>query len=185
MDTAKKRIIYFGAIIAALIYIFAGNRLNYKKIHLEGAAGGGTTISGVVTEVSGKEIYSTEAYLHEGEATNFTARTKNGEVKAVQYADVYDQVDYKTVEVGDRVVLNSYMEDSYTFAGYNFGHYVMPLYTIAARDPKSGEYVFSYIHRLWLSTDAQVDAFHEGAMRAIFAGIENPEKTVGEIMEEI
>ncbi len=119
MDTAKKRIIYFGAIIAALIYIFAGNRLNYKKIHLEGAAGGGTTISGVVTEVSGKEIYSTEAYLHEGEATNFTARTKNGEVKAVQYADVYDQVDYKTVEVGDRVVLNSYIEDSYTFAGYD------------------------------------------------------------------
>ena len=80
---------------------------------------------------------------------------------------------------------NTFGGRSYTFAGYNFGHYVMPLYTIAARDPKSGEYVFSYIHRLWLSTDAQVDAFHEGAMRAMLAGIENPEKTVGEIMEEI
>ena len=32
----------------------------------------------------------------------------------------------------------------YEFSGYNFGHYVMPLYVIATRDPAAGRYVFSY-----------------------------------------
>lgn len=73
----------------------------------------------------------------------------------------------------------------YSFAGYNFGHYVMPLYTIATRDPKTGDYMFSYIHRLWLSTDDEVRQFHEGVMRAILAGIADPDKTIGKIMEEI
>ena len=73
----------------------------------------------------------------------------------------------------------------YSYIGYNFGHYVMPLYTVTMRDPRSGRYVFSYIHRLWLSTDEEVRAFHAGAVQAIMKGIESPEKTLGEIMEEI
>ena len=73
----------------------------------------------------------------------------------------------------------------FRYLGFNFGHYVMPLYTIAMRDPKSGRYIFSYLHRLWLTTDEEVRAFHEGAARAIIKGIKNPEATLGEIMEEI
>ncbi|MBQ6164881.1 MAG: hypothetical protein IJK23_10455 [Clostridia bacterium] len=73
----------------------------------------------------------------------------------------------------------------YEFSGYNFGHYVMPLYTIVTRDAQRGEYVISYIHRLWLTTDGEVRAFHDGVVRAILAGIESPEKTLGAIMEEI
>ena len=120
MSDIKRKTIYFGALIAALIYIFAGNRLNYKKIHLEGATGGGMTISGVVTEVKDTAVYSREAYMHEGEETVFDAKTKNGIVSASQYADVYDQVDYKPVEKGDRVVLTSYDNGgSWTFAGYD------------------------------------------------------------------
>ena len=51
MSAIKKKTIYFAALIAALIYIVAGNRLNYKDIHLDGATGGGLTVGGVVTEV--------------------------------------------------------------------------------------------------------------------------------------
>jgi len=74
---------------------------------------------------------------------------------------------------------------SYEYLGFNFGHYVMPIYTITMRDHGTGDYVFSYIHRLWLSEDKDVYRFHEGALAAILKGIENPEKTVGEILEEI
>lgn len=120
MSDIKKKTIYFAALIAALIYIVAGNRLNYKNIHLDGATGGGLTVGGVVTEVKDTAPYSREAYLHEGDETIFTAKTKNGIVTASQYADVYDQVDYKTVEKGDRVVLTSYDNgENWTFAGYD------------------------------------------------------------------
>lgn len=120
MSDTKRKIIYFGALFTALIYIIAGNRLNYKKIQLDGAAGGGITTSGVVTAVKDARLYSHEAYLHEGEETVFDTSTKNGTVTASQYADVYDQVDYKTVEKGDRVVLTSYDNgQSWTFAGYD------------------------------------------------------------------
>ncbi|MBQ9880369.1 MAG: hypothetical protein IJM45_08070 [Clostridia bacterium] len=80
---------------------------------------------------------------------------------------------------------DTFGDREYSYIGYNFGHYVMPLYTITMHDPKTGHYVFSYIHRLWLSTDDDVRAFHAGAVRAILKGIEAPEKTLGEIMEEI
>ncbi|MBR5424472.1 MAG: hypothetical protein IK108_10715 [Clostridia bacterium] len=74
---------------------------------------------------------------------------------------------------------------SYEFSGYNFGHYVMPLYVIAMRDPAAERYVFSYIHRLWLTTDEEALRFHDGVVRTLLAGIAAPDKTLGEIMEEL
>ncbi len=73
----------------------------------------------------------------------------------------------------------------YSFAGYNFGHYVMPVYAITVREPNSERYVFTYIHRLWLTTDEEVHSFHAGVVRALLAGIRSPEKTLEEIMEVI
>ena len=80
---------------------------------------------------------------------------------------------------------DTFGERKYSYIGYNFGHYVMPLYTVTMRDPGTGQYVFSYIHRLWLSTDEEVRAFHAGVVRAILKGIETPDITLGEIMEVI
>lgn len=74
---------------------------------------------------------------------------------------------------------------TYEFTAYNFGHYVMPLYTLTMQDSATGEFVFSYIHRLFLTTDEEVYRFHNGVVRTILTGIENPDKTIGEIMEEI
>ena len=73
----------------------------------------------------------------------------------------------------------------YAFAGYNFGHYVIPVYAITLREPVGGRYVFTYIHRLWLTTDEEVHSFHAGVVRTLLKGIENPNHTLKEIMEEI
>lgn len=80
---------------------------------------------------------------------------------------------------------NTFGDRTYTFTGYNFGHYVIPVYTLALRDPATGCYVFCYIHRTHLHTDAEVRRFHEGAVRAILSGISDPDKTINAIMEEL
>ncbi len=74
---------------------------------------------------------------------------------------------------------------AYDFTAYNFGHYVMPVYALTMQDKASGQYVFSYIHRTCLTSDEDVYAFHDGVVRTILAGIQNDQKTVGQILEEI
>ena len=76
-------------------------------------------------------------------------------------------------------------ERKYEYLGFNFGHYVMPLYTVTMRDPESGRYVFSYIHRLSYSSDGDVTRFHALAVKAILTGIAAPDKTAAQIMEEL
>lgn len=73
----------------------------------------------------------------------------------------------------------------YYFSAYNFGHYVMPVYALTMKEAASGNYIFSYIHRVFLTRDEDVYSFNDGVVRAIMKGIENPQKTIGEIMEEI
>ncbi len=80
---------------------------------------------------------------------------------------------------------NAFGDREYEFMAYNFGHYVMPLYTLTMQSPSTGRFIFSYIHRTFLSTDEEVRSFHDGVVRTILKGIENPDKTIGEIMEEI
>lgn len=80
---------------------------------------------------------------------------------------------------------NAFGDRKYDFSAYNFGHYVMPLYTLTMQEAATGRFVFSYIHRLFLTKDEEVYAFHDGVVRTILCGIENPDKTIGEILEEI
>lgn len=80
---------------------------------------------------------------------------------------------------------NTFGGRRFKFTGYNFGHYVIPVYTLALRDPDTGCYVFSYIHRTHLHTDEEVRRFHEGAVRAILSGIADPDQTINTIMEEL
>ena len=74
---------------------------------------------------------------------------------------------------------------SFEYLGSNFGRYVMPLYVITLRDPKSGRYVFSYVHRLSQTTDAEIEAFHRNVVRAILLGTEAPGRTLGNILDSI
>lgn len=80
---------------------------------------------------------------------------------------------------------NGFGGRSYQFSAYNFGYYVMPLYALTMQEASSGRYVFSYIHRLLLTKDDDVYRFHDGVVRTILKGVMNPEKTIGEILEEI
>ena len=80
---------------------------------------------------------------------------------------------------------NAFGDRKYDFSAYNFGHYVMPLYTLTMQSPSTGRFIFSYIHRTFLTKDEEVLAFHDGVVRAILAGVSEPDKTIGEILEEI
>ncbi len=80
---------------------------------------------------------------------------------------------------------NAFGDRDYEFMAYNFGHYVMPIYTLTLKSPSTGRFVFSYIYRTCLANSDDVYRFHDGVVRTILKGIENPEKTIGEIMEEI
>lgn len=80
---------------------------------------------------------------------------------------------------------NPFGDKDFEYTAYNFGHYVMPAYALTMQDSVSKRYSFSYIHRTWLTTDEEVYSFHNGALRTILKGIECPEKTIGEILEEI
>lgn len=80
---------------------------------------------------------------------------------------------------------NAFGERKYDFSAYNFGHYVMPIYTLAMQESSTGRFVFSYIHRVFLTKDEDVYSFHNGVVRALLAGVNNPDKTIGEILEEI
>lgn len=80
---------------------------------------------------------------------------------------------------------NPFNGREYEFSAYNFGHYVMPVYALTMQEASTGRFVFSYIHRTFLTKDEDVYKFNDGVVRAILKGIENPEKTIGEILEEI
>ncbi len=80
---------------------------------------------------------------------------------------------------------NAFGDREYEFSAYNFGYYVMPLYTLTMQSPSTGRFIFSYIHRTLLSTDEEVLSFHDGVVRTILHSIGNPDKTIGEILEEI
>ena len=71
----------------------------------------------------------------------------------------------------------------FEYVGCDFAHYVMPLYTITMRDPRSGDYVFSYIHRLTHHTDDEIRRFHEGTVKAILAGVKNPDAPLADILK--
>lgn len=80
---------------------------------------------------------------------------------------------------------SAFGEREYKFTAYNFGHYVMPVYALAMKEASSGRYVFSYIHRTFLTKDEEVYRFNDGVVRTILAGIENPQKTIGELTEDL
>ncbi|MBQ6862652.1 MAG: hypothetical protein IJO14_00280 [Clostridia bacterium] len=80
---------------------------------------------------------------------------------------------------------NPFGDRKYDFSAYNFGHYVMPIYTLTMQEASTGRYVFSYIHRLFLTKEQEILDFHNGVVRTLLLGVRNPQKTIGEILEEL
>lgn len=69
------------------------------------------------------------------------------------------------------------------FKTYDLGRYFTPLYVICSTDPTDRGFNLSYMYRVKLSNREQIQALHENAVKVILAGIENPDITVGELLD--
>ena len=71
------------------------------------------------------------------------------------------------------------------FKVYDLGRYFTPLYTICAPNPKTNGLMINYMYRVKLATDEDIDALHKNAVDVILKGIENPDITIGELLDGI
>lgn len=73
----------------------------------------------------------------------------------------------------------------YEFEGYSLGRYIMVIYSFAMKDMHTGCLKFSCMHRTKFVSVEDVEALHKGTEKALMLGIENPDITLGEIMDKI
>ncbi len=73
----------------------------------------------------------------------------------------------------------------YEFEGYSLGRYIMVLYSFAMKDTHSGCLKLSCMHRTKFVSVEDIDSFHRGTANALKLGVENPDMTLGEIMDRI
>lgn len=71
----------------------------------------------------------------------------------------------------------------YEFKGYNLGRYVLPIYTFAMKSVEDGGLKFAFLYRTNMISEKNIDCMAENCMKIIVKGIENPQITVGEIMD--
>ena len=83
------------------------------------------------------------------------------------------------------IVENSMNNWEYDFEGYNLGRYIMVIYTFARKDAATGRLNFSCMHRTKYVTVEEAKALHIGTEKALKLGVENPDMTLGEIMDRI
>lgn len=73
----------------------------------------------------------------------------------------------------------------YEFEGYSLGRYIMVLYTFAMKDTHSGCLKLSCMHRTKFVSVEDIKALQLGTAKALMLGVENPEMTLGEIIDKI
>ncbi len=73
----------------------------------------------------------------------------------------------------------------YEFEGYSLGRYIMVLYTFAMKDTHSGCLKLSCMHRTKFVSVEDIEALHLGTAKALMLGIENPDITLGEIIDNL
>jgi len=73
----------------------------------------------------------------------------------------------------------------YEFEGYSLGRYIMVLYSFAMKDTHSRCLKLSCMHRTKFVSVEDIDSFHKGTANALKLGVENPDMTLGEIMDRI
>lgn len=71
------------------------------------------------------------------------------------------------------------------FRTYNLGRYFTPMYTITIPNPKDKGIDVYYMYRTKLSTEAQIRQMHKNFLKTIIDGIDNPEITVKELLDNI
>ncbi len=69
------------------------------------------------------------------------------------------------------------------FRTYDLGRYFTPLYAICSTDPRDRGFNLNYMYRVKLSNKEHIQALHENTVKVVLAGIENPDITVGELLD--
>ncbi len=73
----------------------------------------------------------------------------------------------------------------YEFIGYGIGRYVMVLYTFAMKDVKNGTIKITYQHRTKFISEEDIDRMQAGTEKVLRLAMENPNRTVGDILDNI
>ena len=73
----------------------------------------------------------------------------------------------------------------YEFVGYGIGRYIMVLYTFAMKDVKHGTIKITYQHRTKFISEEDIDRMQEGTEKVLRLAMENPNRTVGDILDSI
>lgn len=73
----------------------------------------------------------------------------------------------------------------YEFEGYSMGRYVMVLYSFAMKDIHSGCLKLSCLHRTKFVSVDDINSLFDGTHKALKLGVENPNMTLGEIIDRI
>lgn len=71
------------------------------------------------------------------------------------------------------------------FKAYDLGRYFSPLYTICAPNPKTNGLMINYMYRVKLATPDDIEALHANALKVVLKGIENPNITIGELLDSL
>ncbi len=74
-------------------------------------------------------------------------------------------------------------EFNFDFKTYNLGRYFSPLYAICYPDPQSASIMLHYMYRIKLISPRQLEAMHNNTVKVIEKGIENPDITIGELLD--
>ena len=73
----------------------------------------------------------------------------------------------------------------YQFEGYSLGRYIMVIYSFAMKDAATGCLKLTCMHRTKYVTVEEAEALHRGTEKALMLGVENPDMTLGEIMDKM
>ena len=73
----------------------------------------------------------------------------------------------------------------FDFRTYNLERYFTPLYSISMPDPEKGGIRMCYMYRTKLSTKQQIEKMHSNMVATVLEGIENPDITLGELLDLI
>ncbi len=82
-------------------------------------------------------------------------------------------------------LMASQIDSEFEFRSYNIGRYVMPLYIFAVPDAVTGGTDLYYMYRKNVLTADHINLLHENAMKVIKMGIDSPDMTVGEILDNL
>lgn len=111
----------------------------------------------------------------------------------LEYRDLQQKMFNYSAAAGSSTMMFSWFpmeEDTfnnweYEFDGYSLGRYIMVLYSFAMKDTSTGCLKLSCLHRTKFVSVEDIESFQLGTAKALKLGVENPDMTLGEIMDRI